>query len=131
MHLVIWIVTALLIGLWSLLAYGVATLLGLVVGMNGMPADWYALLTQVPGAAWLDLWLAGWREAIVFSAQALGAVLGWLGSAAPVLVWVMWALGAGMLVLCAALLSGLVALGRRAASGPGGPSGPPARGAKA
>jgi hypothetical protein len=125
MHLAIWILTGLLIGLWSLLAYGVATLMGLITGAQGMPADWFALLTQMPGAAWLDLWLPGWREAVVAAAQALGAVLGWLGGAAPVLVWVTWGLGTGVLLLGAALLSGLVALGRRAASGP------PPQGAKA
>lgn len=116
MHLAIWIVTALLIGLWSLLAWGAYALLSLATGMPGMPADWYALLAQLPGAAWLDLWLPGWREATVAAAQWAGALFGWLGGALPVVAWVLWGLGTGVVLLCAALLSGVVAIGRRAAS---------------
>ncbi|MBL8329937.1 MAG: hypothetical protein JNJ71_13920 [Rubrivivax sp.] len=125
MHLTIWIFTALLFGLWTLLAYGTAALVGLAGGLSGgMPSEWYGLIAQIPGAPWLDLWLPGWREALVWSAQVLGAVLGWLGGAAPVIVWVVWGLGTGVLVLCAALLSGLVALVRRTTPRP--PPTPPA-----
>lgn len=115
MHIAIWIITALLIGLWSLLAYGVHALVGLGAGLAGMPADWLALVGQIPGTAWLEIWAPWWREALVFAVQSIGALLGWVGSAAPVIVWVLWGLGALALVLCAALLSGLVALARKAA----------------
>jgi len=121
MHIAIWIFTAIAIGLWTLLAYATATLVGLAGGMSGMPSEWYALIAQIPGAPWLDLWLPGWREAVVFSAQALGAVLGWLGGAAPVIVWVAWGLGTAFMVLCAALLSGVVAVIRRTTKNPPGP----------
>lgn len=115
MHLAIWIVTALLLGLWSMLAYGVGALAGLTTGLSsGLPVDWYALLTRIPGAAWLGDWLPGWREAVVAAAQAIGTGLGWLGGALPVIVWVGWGLGAVVLVLCASLLSGLMAWARKA-----------------
>ncbi len=116
MHYVIWITTAVFIGLWSLLAYGVQALLALGTGLTGMPADWLALVAQIPGTAWLEIWWPGWREALVFTVQSAGAVLGWLGGAAPIIVWLMWGLGTLVLVLCAGLLSALVALGRRAAA---------------
>ncbi len=127
MHIAIWIITTLLVGLWSLLAYGVHTLLGLSAGLAGMPANWLELIEKIPGTAWLEIWMPWWREALVFAVQSFGEVLGWFGaSAAPVmvgLVWVLWGLGVAGLVLCAALLSGLVALARRVA--PRVPPAPP------
>jgi hypothetical protein len=120
MHIAIWIVAALLVGLWSLLAYGAGTLAGLAAGLSGLPADWYPLLDRIPGAAWMGDWLPGWREAVVAAAQVIGMALGWLGSALPVIVWVLWGLGAVTLVLCAAVVSGIVALaGRSAPATPG------------
>jgi hypothetical protein len=116
MHIAIWAIAALFIGLWTLLAYGVNALLGLGTRLAGMPAGWYELLARMPAGEHLDDWLPGWREATVAAAQALSALLGWLGDAGPVLVWVVWGLGAAGLVLGAALLSGLVVLGRRAAA---------------
>ncbi len=114
MHIAIWIIAAFIVALWSALAYGVGTLAGLTAGLTGLPADWYELIAGTPGAEWMDMVLPGWREAVVQTAQVLGAVLGWLGGALPVIVWVIWGLGTVGLVLCAALLSGLVALARRA-----------------
>lgn len=116
MHIAIWIVTALLIGLWSLLAYGVGALAGMTSGLTGLPADWYELIAGTPGAEWVDMVVPGWREAVVQSAQVLGSVLGWLGGALPVIVWVIWGFGTLGLVLCAVLLSGLVALARKASA---------------
>ena len=115
MHLAIWIVAALLVGLWSLLAYGVGTLAGLAAGLSGLPADWYPLLDRIPGAAWMGDWLPGWREAVVAAAQVIGMALGWLGSALPAVVWVAWGRGTVGLVLCAALLSGIAAWARKSA----------------
>jgi len=114
MHIAIWVIAAGIVALWSVLAYGVGTLAGLTAGLTGLPADWYELIAGTPGAEWMDMVLPGWREAVVQTAQVLGAVLGWLGGALPVIVWVIWGLGTVGLVLCAALLSGLVALARRA-----------------
>jgi hypothetical protein len=112
MQLFLWIITALLIALWSLLAWGVQALLGLG---SGAGTDWVALVAQVPGAAWLEVWLPGWRDAAVFGAQSLSTVLGWIGGAGPIIVWVLWGLGTGAMLIGAALLSGLIAIARRAA----------------
>ena len=124
MHIAIWIITALLVGLWSLLAYGMHTLLGLSAGLAGLPANWLELIEKMPGTAWLEIWMPWWREAVVFAVQSFGEVLAWFGgSAAPVVAWVvwgLWGLGTVGLVLCAGLLSGLVALARRVT-----PSAPP------
>jgi hypothetical protein len=113
MQLVIWIIAALLLALWLALGYGVASLAGLAAGLQGLPAQWYELMGRVPGAAWMDAWLPGWREAVVQTADVIAAVMGWMGDALPVLVWVVWGLGALGLVAFAALLSGIVALARR------------------
>lgn len=113
MHLAIWIVTALVMALWLLLGHGVATLFGLAAGLQGLPAEWYDLLGRVPGAVWMDLWAPGWREAVVQTADVLAALLGWMGAALPVLVWVIFGLGAVGLVGFAVLLSALVAVSRR------------------
>lgn len=115
MQLAIWIVAALLVGLWSLLAYGVGTLAGLAAGLSGLTADWNPLLDRIPGAAWMGDWLPGWREAVVSAAQNIGGALGWLGGALPVIVWVVWGLGTVVLLLCAALVSGIAAWARRSA----------------
>ncbi|MBI5721926.1 MAG: hypothetical protein HZC37_29990 [Burkholderiales bacterium] len=115
MHIAIWTIAAVAIGLWSLLAYGVGTLAAQTAGLTGLPAEWYELIAGTPGGEWMDMVLPGWREAVVLSAQALGAALGWLGGALPIIVWVIWGVVAAGLVLSAALLSGLVALARRVA----------------
>lgn len=116
MHFAIWIITFLLIGLWSLLAWGTHALLSLAPALSGPVAP---LLDKLPGAPWLDTWVPGWRELTVAMAELTQTVLGWLGGAAPVLVWVLWGVGVAGLVLCALLASGLVAIIRRAiAPGP-------------
>ena len=115
MHLAIWIVAALLVGMWSLLAYGVGTLAGLAAGLSSLPADLNPLLDRIPGAAWMGDWLPGWREAVLSAAHLVGMALGWLGGALPVVVWGVWGLVTVVLLLCAALLSGIVAWSRRSA----------------
>lgn len=121
MHFAIWIVTLLLIGLWSLLSWGVHALLSIDVKMVGQLGPH---LDQLPGAAWLDIWVPGWRELLVGSAELMQTLLSWLGAAGPVIVWVLWALGTGGLVLCALLASGVVALVRKAIKPPAPPAPP-------
>jgi hypothetical protein len=113
MQLFIWIAAAFFIACWSLLAWGAATLAALGAGVGGLPADWYAWLSDLPGIAWLDVWMPGWREALVWSAQTAGAVLGWVGETGRWVIWIVWGLGTAAMLLCAALVSGLVALMRR------------------
>jgi hypothetical protein len=120
MHIAIWLLAALALGLWSLLAWGVATLLGLD---PSWVTDAGGLLQKVPYGEVIEAWVPGWQALLVGTFELARSLLGWLGGFGQVLVWVLWALGAGVVVLCAALLSGLVALVRRSAApakpGPG------------
>ncbi|MBK9136284.1 MAG: hypothetical protein IPM15_18565 [Betaproteobacteria bacterium] len=118
MQLAIWIFTAVVVVLWLALGYGVATLASLAAGLQGMPAEWYELIGRVPGAPMMDIWLPGWREAVVQTAELVGVTLGWLGAALPALVWVVWGLGALCIIAFAAVLSGIVALARRKPAAP-------------
>jgi hypothetical protein len=112
MHIAIWLLAALALGLWSLLAWGVATLLGLD---PSWVTDAGGLLQKVPYGEVIEAWVPGWQALLVGTFELARSLLGWLGGFGQVLVWVLWALGAGVVVLCAALLSGLVALVRRSA----------------
>jgi hypothetical protein len=119
MHVAIWILMLLLIGLWSLAAWGLAALLGMDAGWVDRVQGW---LVDWPPGDWLDLWVPGWMMAMQASLDALQAVLAWLGGAAPILVWGLWSLGLLMLVGLGALLSLIVVLVRRSTA----PSPPPA-----
>ncbi len=110
MHWAIWIITALLVGLWSLLAWGLHALLGIDIRISGDIGAW---LDQLPMSAWLDAWAPAWRELVLASLQLVQAVLAWLGSASGWIVALVWGIGAALLVFTALLLSALVALIRR------------------
>lgn len=110
MHIVIWLLAALALGLWSLLAWGVATLLGLD---PSWVTDAGGLLQKVPYGEVIEAWVPGWQALLVATFEMTRSLLGWLGGFGQVLVWVLWAVGAGVVVLCAALLSGLVVFIRR------------------
>ena len=122
MHIAIWILMLLLIGLWSLAAWGLAALLGMDAGWVDRVQAW---LVDWPPGDWLDLWVPGWMMATQAFLDALQSVLSWLGGAAPIIVWGLWGLwGLGLLMLVGlgALLSLIVVLVRRSTA----PSSPPA-----
>lgn len=113
MHIFIWLLAALALGLWSLYAWGLATLLGLD---PSWVTDAGGLLQNVPYGEVIEAWVPGWQALLVATVELTRTLLGWLGGFGQVLVWVVWAVGAGLVVLCAALLSGLVALVRRSSA---------------
>lgn len=123
MHIAIWIIAALLLGVWTLLAWGVATLLGLDPSWVG---DLKPLVEQVPFAAWLDHWIPGWEAMTLALLDLTRTLLGWAGGAGVVIVWLLWAVGALVLLGCATVLSVVVALVRRGTRGT-----PPAPSARA
>lgn len=114
MHIAIWIVVALGLALWTLTAWGLQALLGLDPNWVG---DLKPLVAQLPFGPWLDNLLPGWQGLLVTTMDLLRTLLGWAGGAGQVVVWVVWAVGAGLAVLGGALLSLLVRLGRKAAGG--------------
>ena len=110
MHIVIWVLAALALGLWSLLAWGVAALLGLD---PSWVTDASGLLKQVPYGEVIDAWVPGWQALLLTTFERARSLLGWLGGFGQVLVWVLWAVGAGVVLLCAGSLSLLVVVLRR------------------
>jgi hypothetical protein len=110
MHLAIWILTLLLVGLWTLGAWGLSSLLALDPSWVGQVQPW---LAKVPFGGWLESWFPDWLQVAQVMLDALRTGLAWLGGAAPVLVWVVWGGGALMLLLLAGALSLLVALIQR------------------
>ena len=120
MHIAIWGLAMVGLGLWSLAAWVLSMLLGADPSWVG---NLKLLLVHVPFGDWLDQWLPGWQGLVSALLDLTQAMLAGLGSAAPWLVGGLWALGAIGIVGVGALLSGLVALMRRA-SRPVPPSGP-------
>ncbi len=111
MHIAVWLVALVCLGLWSLAAWGLAALMGLD---PSWPGDLKPLLLQVPYGDWLDLWLPGWQAQVSAMLDLIQGMLGWLGSAGPWLALGIWAIGAICIVALGVLLSMLVAVVRRA-----------------
>jgi hypothetical protein len=113
MHLFIWITTALLLACWTLLAWASAWLLGLDPSWI---SDLAARLGELPLAPTLDAWLPGWDGLLASLMTLLQTLLAGFGQAGVVLVWVVWGLGALLLLGTAALGSGLVQWVRRSST---------------
>ncbi len=108
MVIAIWIVTAILLGLWSLTAWGVHGLLMLIAGGANGVGDWSGdlkpLLEQIPFTPVLDQWFPGWQELLRASLELAQVLIGWLGGAVPLVSWTVWGLGtAGLLLLAGGL----------------------------
>ena len=110
MIIAIWIVTLLLVGLWTLGAWGMAALLGADTGWIDRVQMW---LVDAPFGDWLDAWVPGWMMATQATLDAAQALLQWLGGVAPWLVWVLWAAGTLGLLLLGGLLILIVVLVRK------------------
>jgi hypothetical protein len=121
MHIIIWLVALFVLGCWTLLAWATAWVLGLDPSVIGSFAT---RIGEMPGAAWLDLWLPGWQPLAAATLEITSDVFSALGSIGSWLVWAAWGLGTLVIVGCAALGSVAVGLIRRAAT-PATPS--PAR----
>jgi len=110
MIIAIWIVTLLLLGLWSLTAWGLAQIVSTDGAWIAQIGPW---LTRLPFGGWLETWFPDWLEQAHAALGLLHGTLAWLGGAMPVLVWLTWGAGALLLVLAGGGLSLLVALIRR------------------
>lgn len=104
MVIAIWIVTAILIGLWSLTAWGVHGLLMLLSGGLGGAGDLKPLVDQIPLTPVLDQWFPGWQDLLRATLDLAQVLIGWLGGAVPLVSWTVWGLGtAGLLLLAGGL----------------------------
>jgi hypothetical protein len=122
MHTAIWIIAALLLALWSLLAWGLAAVLGLD---PSWAADLRPLVDKLPFAEWLDRWIPGWQVALIAMIDLAHALLGWLGGAARWIVWAVWGAGAFVIVATGAALSLFVRLVDKVPTPPASPPSPP------
>jgi hypothetical protein len=110
MVVAIWIVALLLLGLWSLLGWGLAQVLAFEGQWVLAIEPW---LAHVPFADLLERWWPTWQDSARLLLELGQAALGWLGQAAPVIVWTLWGLGAVLLLGAAGLMNLLVVLLRR------------------
>lgn len=114
MHILIWVLAALALGFWTLLAWATAWVLGLDPAVIGNLA---ANIGEMPGAAWLELWLPGWQPVAVATLELTRDLFAVLGSVGRWLVWAAWGLGA-LLIVGAALLGSVTVGAVRRAVGP-------------
>jgi len=112
MPIAIWLITAFFFGLWTVLAWGVATVLGIDPNWVG---DLKPLLAKLPFGGLLETWVPNWLAYVNTGIELTRVVLGWLGSTGTWLVWAVWAVwavwgvGAFLLLTVAAILSLVVA----------------------
>jgi len=103
----IWVVAVLAVGLWSLCAWGLHTLMSMDPGWI---RDLGPLMDRIPYGTELDRWMPGWREMLQGTTELATTVLGWVGGSAPWIAWALWGVGTAALVVTAALLTLVVVL---------------------
>lgn len=111
----IWVLTAIFIGLWSLVAWALHALLGM--DASALLGDLKPLIDQLPYGSVIEQWVPGW-QALLHGGLALAqTLLGWVGGAGPVVVWIVWGLGTALLVGAGLLLTLAAALLRKGVAG--------------
>lgn len=126
MILAIWLFTLVVVALWSAAAWGLHSLLGFDALWVSRLEPW---LARMPFGGWLETWLPNWMDLARSALEALQSFVEWLGGAAPVLVWALWAVGTFAICLASGLLTLVVVMVRRSAqSAPSNtpPASPPA-----
>lgn len=107
MLIALWILTLLVLGAWSLTAWGLHAVLTLDAARVG---DLKPLIDQIPHAALIEAWIPGWQDLLRATVDLAQVVIGWVGGAAPVIVWVVWGLGTAVILGLALLLTLVVRL---------------------
>jgi hypothetical protein len=110
MQIAIWLITAIVLALWSLAGWGLYQLVDSGVQLIG---DLKPLIDRIPYAAIVEQWIPGWQDMLKLLLDLTQSLLSWLGGAAPFLVWLIWAAGTGLLLVIAGVLSLAVALIRK------------------
>ena len=111
MKITVWIVTAMLALLWTGCAFIAAALTdwaGQLLASGG-GVDWARAAAEWPVPAWIGLWIdpsvvEAAQAALLWALEAMGSVLPHAGTAVGWLVpfiWVLWAVGVGLLLLLA------------------------------
>ena len=110
MIIAIWVIALLGIALWTLAAWGVHSVL--TIDPTRLQ-DLKPLIHQIPFGETIDQWIPGWRALLAVAVDLTQQALGWVGDAAPWLVWVVWGLGTGTTLIVAAIVSLAVVLIRK------------------
>lgn len=97
----IWIVAALCLLGWSLLAWGTHAVLTLDPGWVGELRE---LIDRVPVARWLNEVLPGWETLLEWVVSLTHSLLGSFAEWVPVVVWGLWGLGVFVLLGGAGLM---------------------------
>jgi hypothetical protein len=113
----LWILTLFALGLWSLTAWGLHAVLTLDAARLG---DLKPLIDQIPYGALISQWLPGWQDWLRASIDLTQMLLGWVGGAAPVIVWVLWGVGTIGLLIVAVVLTFIIRRLWGRSSPPGG-----------
>ncbi len=108
MLIALWIVVGIGVAIWSLLGWALYALLTL--DHDPWLGEVGPVLDRVPGGDWLERWFPGWQALAELSIEAVQLALGWLGAAAPIVVWAVWGVGTLLLVGGGAVLSLIVVL---------------------
>ena len=104
---VIWILTLLGIGLWTLGAWGLYAVLSVdAATLSGWDEAIDRLPQSLPYAGLLDVWVPGWTQALKLGVSVVQTLLGWMGGAADVIVGVLGG-GGSLLMLGVAVLGTL------------------------
>jgi hypothetical protein len=107
MYAAIWIFTIVSLVLWSLASWGLHAVLTID---PKWVEDVEALIRQVPYADTIERWFPGWREMLGVAMDLAQVVLGWVGSNAPLVAWIVWGVGALGLLGTGCVLSLIVCL---------------------
>jgi len=107
MHIAIWFITLIGLALWSLLAWGLHTVLSIDPKWLD---DVEALVKRVPFAETIEHWFPGWQQLLGVAMDLAQTVLGWVGNNAPLVAWIVWGIGALALLGIGGVLSLVVCL---------------------
>jgi hypothetical protein len=113
MLIAVWLIALVVLGLWTLGAWGLHTLL------VALPNDWSGLavwVEKLPANPWLENFFPGWQSMLTWVLKLAESALSWAGGAADVMgwaVWLIWGVGALFVLGCAVVGSLIVALVRK------------------
>ena len=107
MHIAIWVFVFVGWAIWSLLAWGLHAVLSIDPQWLD---DVEALVLRVPYADTIERWFPAWREMLGAAVDLAQTVLGWVGSNAPLVAWIVWSIGSLMLLASGGVLSLIVCL---------------------
>ena len=103
----IWIVTLVGLALWTLATWGLHTLL--TIDPKWLD-DVQALARNVPFADTIEHWFPGWQELLEVLVDLAQTVLTWVGTNAPLVAWIVWGIGALVLLGTGGVLTLIVTL---------------------